>query len=131
MFFIENFPEKLARKTLKEIIEFFKYNQIISNEQEVSVAIKNVSKNEIKKLNKQYRKKDQPTDILSFGYEFNQKILEGDLVLCWEVIQKNAREDQIKVEEELKKNLIHGCLHLTGLEHSNEMFELQDKFLKI
>ena len=99
MFFIENFPEKLARKTLKEIIEFFKYNQIISNEQEVSVAIKNVSKNEIKKLNKQYRKKDQPTDILSFGYEFNQKILEGDLVLCWEVIQKNAREDQIKVEE--------------------------------
>lgn len=126
----KKFPKKLAEKTLKEIIDFLKYEKFLAK-QKVVIGIKNLSQAEIKKLNNEYRKKNEPTDILSFGYEFNDKILEGDLILCWEVIQKNAQEDGAESEQELKKNLIHGCLHLIGKKHSREMFKVQTDFLKL
>jgi len=128
---MENFPQKLAQDTLEKIIAFLIFKKIISSKHKITIVIKNISEKEIKKLNQKYRKKNEPTDILSFGYQFDKNILEGDLLLCWGIIRKNAKEDNIKSEQELKKNLIHGCLHLTGLEHSKEMFELQADFLKI
>ena len=82
-------------------------------------------------MNKKYRSKNEVTDILSFSYNFNNEKLEGDLILCWEIIKKNAQEDGIESEQELIRNLIHGCLHLTDREHSDEMFELQDEFLRL
>lgn len=130
MIFSLKFPQKLTIKTLNEIEEFLKYKKIISSQCETSIGFKNVSLKEIQKLNINYRKKNKPTDILSFGYEFNEKLLEGDLVLCWEIIKKNAKKDRIKSEQELRKNLIHGCLHLVGMNHSEEMFKLQAEFLK-
>jgi probable rRNA maturation factor len=131
MFFRFNFPEKLARKTLDEISDFLRFKKIISEKCKISVGFKNVSSRKIKNFNNNYRNKNEPTDILSFGYEFNKNILEGDLVLCWDIIKKNAKDDKIKPEQELRKNLIHGCLHLVGMEHSKEMFKLQAEFLKL
>jgi probable rRNA maturation factor len=131
MFFRYNFPEKLTRKTLNEISDFLRFKKIISEECKISVGFKNVSSRKIKNFNNNYRNKNEPTDILSFGYEFNKNILEGDLVLCWDIIKKNAKDDKIKPEQELRKNLIHGCLHLVEMEHSKEMFKLQAEFLKL
>jgi len=125
------FPERLAQSFLKEIVKFLKDKRIISTRHVVLVNIANVSKEKIKKFNSEYRKKKEATDILSFGYGFDKDKLEGDLILCWEIIRENAKEDGIKEEQELLKNLIHGCLHLTGHEHSEEMFQLQKEFLKI
>jgi probable rRNA maturation factor len=126
-----NFPEKLTKKTLNEISNFFRYKKIISSNCEVLIGFRNLSPKKIQKLNNDYRNKNKPTDILSFSYEFNENILEGDLVLCWYIIKKNAKDDKIKPEQELRKNLIHGCLHLVGMEHSKEMFKLQADFLKL
>ena len=123
------FSKKIANDLLEKIIDFLKLEKIISDKHQVSINIAPVSKKEIKRLNDQYRNKDEVTDILSFGYVFSQKKLEGDLILCWEIIQKNAKEDGIESNQELSKNLIHGCLHLTGQEHSDKMLALQNKFL--
>jgi probable rRNA maturation factor len=116
---------------LDEISDFLRFKKIISERCKISVGFKNVSSRKIKNFNNNYRNKNEPTDILSFGYEFNKNILEGDLVLCWDIIKKNAEDDKIKPEQELRKNLIHGCLHLVGMEHSKEMFKLQAEFLKL
>ena len=131
MVLTSKFPEKLTQKILNEIGCFLKCRKIISLKCELLIGFKNLPSEKIKKLNKDYRNKNEPTDILSFGYEFNKNLLEGDLVLCWDVIKKNAKEDKIKPEQELRKNLIHGCLHLVGMEHSKEMFKLQADFLKL
>lgn len=130
MFLKSKFPQKLIKKTLDEIGDFLRFQKIISQQCKISIGFKNLSPKKIQKLNKDYRQKDKPTDVLSFSYEFNDGLLEGDLVLCWDIIRENAKNDKIKPEQELRKNLIHGCLHLVGLEHSEEMFEIQDKFMK-
>jgi len=127
----KSFPEKKAQDFLKKSLDFLRSEKIIPPEIKDRISLVNVSKKEIQKLNHQYRDKNESTDILSFGYKFDEKKLEGDLVLCWEVIIENAVEDGIDPETELAKNLIHGCLHLAGFEHSDEMFNLQEKFLKV
>lgn len=127
---MKKFPEKLARDVLEKVVVFLKDKGLIFDGQKISINIAEVSKKEIKELNEKYRSKKEPTDILSFGYNLNQEEVEGDLILCWEIIKKNAKEDGIESEEELKKNLIHGCLHLLGREHSAEMFDLQNEFIE-
>lgn len=126
----KKFPEKLAQLSLKKITEFLIEKKIILKKQQILINIANVSEKEIQTLNAQYRNKNEATDILSFSYNFNAKKLEGDLIVCWKIIQKNAQEIGIEAEQELVKNLAHGCLHLTGREHSDEMFTLQDEFLQ-
>lgn len=125
----KNFPKKIADNLLEKSVDFLKLEKVISNKHQVSINIAPVSKKESRRLNSRYRDKDEATDVLSFGYVFSQKKLEGDLILCWEIIQKNAKEDSIKSNQELAKNIIHGCLHLIGQEHSDKMFVLQNKFL--
>lgn len=127
---MKKFPEKLAQDILKKAIIFLKDKELIFDEQKISINIAEVSEKEIQELNEKYRDKKEPTDILSFGYNLNQKIVEGDLILCWEIIKKNADEDGIKPEKELMKNLVHGCLHLLGQKHSDKMFDLQNEFIQ-
>ena len=87
----------------------------------------------MRKVNFQYRKMDRPTDILSFDYEreFDSqdriKWLEGELLFCLPVVEKYAQENQKTPREEFCLDLVHGCLHLVGFEHSKEMFALQEK----
>ncbi len=127
---MKKFSIKLADNILKKVINFLKEEEIFSDSQKISIKVAEVSKKEIQELNQLYRGKKEPTDILSFGYNSNKNEIEGDLILCWNVISKNAEEDGISSEKELMKNLIHGCLHLAGFEHSDEMFKLQKIFLE-
>ncbi|MFA6171031.1 MAG: rRNA maturation RNase YbeY [Patescibacteria group bacterium] len=82
---------------------------------ELSIAI--VSDSEIKKLNRQYRKINRPTDVLSFPGE--GKFL-GEIVLGLAQIKRQARELKKTAEDELIFILIHGLLHLIGLDDKTE-----------
>jgi probable rRNA maturation factor len=93
--------------------------------------------NYIKELNKNYRNKDYPTDILSFpqgeNINNNEKYLAGDIIISMNTLLKNADEYNVSAEEELKRLLIHGLLHLKGMEHNEEgceMIRLQEKILE-
>jgi len=96
----------------------------------------------IKELNKQYRGKDETTDILSFN--LNETIQEGektvylpgDIVISLETLEENAEYFKISKDEELRRLIIHGILHLDGMEHktneaSEPMLVLQEKILKM
>ncbi len=95
----------------------------------------------IQKLNKEYRNIDSPTDVLSFEDRsfYKDKMgkwqLMGDIVISVESLPKNALYFEVSENEELKRLLIHGILHLKGLDHGEEHVEKnkmpQCKMLKV
>ena len=94
--------------------------------------------NEIQNLNKKYRNKNKPTDVLSFYLEKDRrKSLNylGDIVISIEKAAKQANAKRISIENELTELLIHGYLHLNGYDHikpqeAKKMFKLQNLFLR-
>ena len=95
----------------------------------------------IRELNKTYRHIDSPTDVLSFEqsdeYEDedkNRRFNAGDIVISLDSLRSNAETFNVAMNEELKRLLIHGILHLSGMDHSDnnpqqEMLQLQEKIL--
>jgi probable rRNA maturation factor len=85
----------------------------------------------IQRLNAEYRKKNAPTDVLSFSQgeaaapaPAGERVIAGDLVISLEQCAENARRFRVKMDDELKRLFVHGILHLAGNEHrSNAPFE--------
>jgi probable rRNA maturation factor len=92
----------------------------------------------IRSLNKQFRQKDEPTDVLSFplGETRRGVFYAGDIVISVETLEQNARCFSVDKEEELRRLIIHGVLHLSGMDHETNdheqetMLVLQEKFMK-
>ena len=89
----------------------------------ISFAV--VSKDEIHKMNLSYRKKDKETDVLSFPFVFIKNIWDfrkfneielGEIIVCYDVVKKQAKEFNKKLEEEILFLFLHGILHLLGFE---------------
>lgn len=95
----------------------------------------------IKNLNKQYRDIDSPTDVLSFeqGDEYfddagETRFMAGDIVISLDSLYFNAEEFNVEINEELKRLIVHGILHLNGMDHSDnspeqEMLKFQEELL--
>jgi len=92
-------------------------------------------------LNLKYRKKEGATDILSFsngeGGDFPNPVsrLHGDIVISLETMRGNARAFGITCEEELRRLLLHGILHIDGMDHKTNdntepMLRLQEEILR-
>jgi len=120
-------------KTIKETLEASGCDFLQKKNISVSVAI--VPAEEIKELNKTYRKKNAVTDVLSFSEHKNRVALEkikdkeiflGELILCYNDIAEYARKNKLKVSQELAKVASHGALHLLGFSHGKEMFSIQE-----
>lgn len=97
----------------------------------------------IAELNRQYRGKNGPTDVLSFSIREGETIADpgddvpeslGDIILSLDRASAQAEEFDVALEEELARLAIHGLLHLLGFDHEEsavegEMFEIQDEYL--
>ncbi|WP_028110469.1 rRNA maturation RNase YbeY [Ferrimonas futtsuensis] len=84
------------------------------------LSIRIVSAEESQELNRDYRGKDKPTNVLSFPFEAPPMIptdLIGDLVICAEVVEKEAKEQQKTARDHWAHMVVHGCLHLIGYDH--------------
>jgi probable rRNA maturation factor len=89
------------------------------------VAIQFVNEDRIRKLNREFRQIDEPTDVLSFGVDEDGDAAGprevGDIVICPEHT------------EDLREAVIHGALHLTGMDHETddgEMLALQAELMR-
>jgi probable rRNA maturation factor len=89
------------------------------------VAIEFVSEDRIRELNLQYRRLDEPTDVLSFGVDESGPATGprelGDIVIC------------MKRTADIREAVLHGALHLTGMDHERddgEMLALQRELLR-
>lgn len=100
---------------------------------ELSVVF--VSPQLIKKFNQQYRHKNKATDVLSFDYTHNKKDkLEGEIVICYRLAAKQARQYGYSVKDEIIKLIIHSLLHIMGYDHQTDsqarrMEKLEDKII--
>lgn len=83
----------------------------------------------IQELNKNYRDIDSPTDVLSFenGDEYEDEqgtwFNAGDIAISLETLPKNAEYFEVDKNNELKRLLVHGVLHLNGYDHGEEHIE--------
>ncbi len=77
--------------------------------------------NSIKKLNKKFRNKDKPTDILSFPFETkikqNKQLYLGDIVISYNFMDKPKSQSLNLFKDKVIKTFIHGMLHLLGFDH--------------
>ncbi len=104
---------KINSKILKKLAII-----ILKNEKkELNISVAFVRPEEIKELNKKYRRKNKPTDVLSFLYKEGES---GEIVIC---------PSQIKMG--LDRTLIHGILHLLGYSHGKKMIEKEEYYLDI
>ena len=100
-------------------------NDILGKDYDLSLAF--VSEQESKKINKTYRHKDKPTNVLSFSFSKN----EGEILICQEVVKKEAQDKNKNFGKNYRALLefmvIHGMLHLDGMRHGSIM-EKAEKF---
>ena len=138
MYYVENETEekvdlKQVRAILKKIVAYY------GEKRDCSVTF--VTDNEIQELNREYREIDAPTDILtfrlddapSFPISFEEEDVDflnneemGDIFISLDTMRRNAEEFGVKNEEELSRLLLHGILHLRGLDHKTNDFEKEE-----
>ncbi len=91
------------------------------------ITIRIVSTEESRQLNLDYRGKDKPTNVLSFPFEAPEMIpaeelgeFLGDLVICEEVLEGEAKQQNKSIQSHWAHLIIHGVLHLLGYDHIKE-----------
>ncbi len=97
-----------------------------------------ISDDEMRELNSQYRGKDEPTDILTFAindgdafpsFEGEEKEL-GDIFISIDSMNRNADSLSVDRSEELRRLLVHGILHLRGMDHSTNDFSSEPMLME-
>lgn len=141
MYYIEfeecsSVDEKLVKDTLELYLNYLKEKRDFS--------LHFIDDEEMQSLNYEYRGIDSPTDILTFaindGDDFpilfdDDEIVEeeeelGDVFISIESMHRNALEFGVSDEEELKRLLLHGLLHLRGMDHKTNDFATEPMLIE-
>ncbi len=116
----ENLHQSWIEATLKAAKQ--KYPDIDVRDPEITIRL--VDETESQQLNRDYREKDKPTNVLSFPFEVPEMIPAeevpnylGDLVVCESVLIKEAEEQNKSYQDHYTHLIIHGVLHLLGFDH--------------
>lgn len=105
--------------------------------EQAELVIRIVDEDEITRLNRDYRGKDRPTNVLSFPFEAPPPVetdLIGDLVICAPVVAREAAEQGKLAEAHWAHMVVHGVLHLLGYDHledaeADEMEALETRLM--
>ena len=127
------------RKIKIETEPFLEFNQkiveVISEVENKSATIAFVSDRKMRELNKQFRGKNFTTDVLSFPFTVDEYDLEadnlGDIVISVEQAERQARENDLTLENEIKQLILHGILHLCGYDHETDTGEMNRRELEL
>ncbi len=95
-------------------------DRCFADQPEQTVLVRIVTPEESRQLNRDYRGKDRPTNVLSFPFEVPAGIPSdhlGDLVICADVVAREAAEQGKAPPDHWAHMLIHGVLHLLGYDH--------------
>ncbi len=136
----QEWQESFFNSILSSSIQYLEKQKSLPAGRQVEIGLHLVTPERSQELNKQYRQKDKPTDVLSFPLE--ERSLEtygilplGDIFICLDVARSQAQEFNITLKEELARLTVHGFLHLMGHDHErseadeNNMIELQEKIV--
>jgi len=129
-------PKKYFDKKLKKISKIIKFLK----EKNLTFTILLTNSLKMRKLNKKFRKKNKPTDVLSFPFFLPNKLKQikekniyiGDIAISYEIINSRSKKNSFFLE--FDKVWIHGFLHLFGYDHIKnkdyfKMEKIEKKFL--
>lgn len=108
-----------------------------SSQRDAEVVVRIVDTDEIRNLNDRYRHKDNPTNVLSFpaagleGLPADEMLALGDIVVCASVVSAEAAEQGKAVADHWAHMLVHGTLHLLGLDHESDLMAAEMEGLEI
>lgn len=97
--------------------------EIVGSTEALEVTVRLTDNDEIRELNHEYRGKDAPTNVLSFPCDWDlpeEPRLLGDIVIAVEVVNREAKEQNKKMEAHWAHIVVHGLLHLLGYDHLND-----------
>ena len=105
---------------------------------EIEMTVRIVDEAESHELNLTYRGKDRPTNVLSFPFECPDQVelpLLGDLVICRQVVEREAAEQEKPLMAHWAHMVVHGSLHLLGYDHieddeAEEMESLETQIMQ-
>tara|TARA_B000000565_G_scaffold122771_1_gene92434 strand:+ start:5127 stop:5591 length:465 start_codon:yes stop_codon:yes gene_type:complete len=113
---IVNDSKKQIQSSINEFVKEHKINK-------TNIDISFCTKKQIRALNKKFRNKDQPTNVLSFpDVEFHKVRTDciGEIIISMDVVKEEAQRNKKKEIEHLIHLIIHSMLHLLGYKHDNE-----------
>lgn len=124
--------DALATRAARAAIERTPHGELLTTPATVEISVRLTSDDEVHALNRQYRQKDKPTNVLSFPMvqpdlidtvsqnSDDGELLLGDIVLAHGVCAAEALEKGVTVEEHATHLLVHGTLHLLGYDHMGD-----------
>ncbi len=124
---------KLDRRIFQEFAETAIGKIDEAENKNVTVAF--ISDRKMRSLNNEFRAKAKTTDVLSFPFEADEFDLEkdflGDIVISLEQAQKQAAENDLTLDAEVKQLILHGILHLCGYDHETDDGEMNRRELEL
>ena len=111
--------------------------ELIKEAENRPAAIALISDRKMRELNKQFRGKNYATDVLSFPFEepsdstANQSDFLGDIAISVETATRQAIENDLSFETEIKQLILHGILHLSGYDHETDYGEMNARELEL
>lgn len=111
--FLNKTDKKIPKTLFTELLK--KLPTVETNIPQTEMELLLTDNAEIQELNRTYRGKDRPTDVLSFGLEDDTNL--GQLVISVERTEEQAKEVGNTFEEELRFLFAHGTMHLLGYDH--------------
>ena len=124
--------DALATRACRAAIELTPHGELATTPAHVEISVRLTSDDEVRALNRQYRRKDKPTNVLSFPMvqpdlletvtqnSDDGEVLLGDIVLAHGVCATEAADRGVSVEEHATHLLVHGTLHLLGYDHHGD-----------
>lgn len=102
-------------------------NEALEKQGDVQVSLIVVDETGSQRLNKEFRNKDKPTNVLSFPMDMPAELAEsvdsmmlGDLVVCAAVVEAEAQQQNKLVDAHWAHMIVHGMLHLQGYDHIDD-----------
>jgi len=124
---------KIGTKSFKAFAE--RQLSEIPETRDRTFSIAFISDGRMKELNSFFRGKDSTTDVLSFPHEpdeFDKDASNlGDIVISVEQAARQAEENELTLENEIKQLILHGLLHLCGYDHEIDQGEMNARELEL
>lgn len=128
----QGFLSEADRHEMEQLLQYAAEKEKVEEDAELSITF--VDNEEIRVINRDYRGKDQPTDVISFALEeIGEDELEisgadlprmlGDIIVSIERMKEQAEEFGHSEQRELGFLCVHGFLHLLGYDHMNDADE--------
>lgn len=102
---------KVNKNIIHKIISYIKSKHLLKID---SLEINFVASDTIHKMNNEYLGHNYPTDVISFNYSNESNNLDGEIFICYQIAEENSKIFKVKYDNEIKRLIIHGVLHLIG-----------------